>query len=196
MTALSVAPAPSVRPVLDRLGLHATIATEGHLPSIGSWSAWGGTEPWGRDFIFNRFGHGWHLDRRRFDALLRQTAQAAGAKSATAAVVASEALPTGGFRLHLAGGHEMTTRIVLDATGRSASFFLYEVRSKRRTVLGPPDAYAFNAEWSRDGLQVFFTKGARGKPPLGTDRIFWDGTGTGNVLQPNRCLTSVPPGLC
>ena len=113
---------PSVRPVLDRLGLRATIATEGHLPSVGSWSAWGGTEPWGRDFIFNRFGHGWHLDRRRFDALLRQTAQAAGAKSATAAVVASEALPTGGFRLHVAGGHEMTTRIVLDATGRSASF--------------------------------------------------------------------------
>jgi hypothetical protein len=64
-----------------------------------------------------------------------------------------------------------------DATGRSASFFLYEVRSKRRTVLGPADAYAFNAEWSRDGLQIFFSKGARGKPSLGTDRIFWDGTG-------------------
>ncbi len=26
--------------------------------------------------------------------------------------------------------------------------------------------------------------------------IFWDGTGTGNVLQPNRCVTSVPAGLC
>src|ERR1700742_1597555 len=113
---------PSVRPVLDRLGLRATVATEGHLRSIGSWSAWGGAEPWGRDFIFNRFGHGWHLDRRPFDALLRQTAQAAGARSATAAIVASDALPTGGFRLHLAGGHEMTARIVLDATGRSASF--------------------------------------------------------------------------
>ena len=113
---------PSVRPVLDRLGLHATIATEGHLPSIGSWSAWGGAEPWGRDFIFNRFGHGWHLDRRRFDALLRETAHAAGAQSTTATIVASDALPSGGFRLHLAGGQEMTAQIVLDATGRSASF--------------------------------------------------------------------------
>jgi hypothetical protein len=108
--------------VLDGLGLHATVATEGHLPSIGSWSAWGGTEPWGRDFIFNPFGHGWHLDRRRFDALLRATAHAAGAQPATATVVASDALPSGGFRLHLAGGHEMTAQIVLDATGRNASF--------------------------------------------------------------------------
>ncbi|HYA62383.1 MAG TPA: hypothetical protein VED66_04225 [Candidatus Sulfotelmatobacter sp.] len=64
-----------------------------------------------------------------------------------------------------------------DALGLNETFFLYEVRSKRRTILGPPDAYARNAEWSRDALQVFFTKGVPGKGPLATDRIFWDGTG-------------------
>ena len=64
-----------------------------------------------------------------------------------------------------------------DAMGLNEAFFLYEVRSKRRTVLGPPDAYARNAEWSRDALQIFFTKGVPGKGPLATDRIFWDGTG-------------------
>jgi parallel beta-helix repeat protein len=26
--------------------------------------------------------------------------------------------------------------------------------------------------------------------------IFWDGTGTGNVIRPNVCATSVPPGIC
>ncbi len=26
--------------------------------------------------------------------------------------------------------------------------------------------------------------------------LFWDGTGTGNVLQPNHCQTSTPDGLC
>ena len=26
--------------------------------------------------------------------------------------------------------------------------------------------------------------------------IFWDGTGTGNVLRPNNCDTSVPSRLC
>jgi hypothetical protein len=29
----------------------------------------------------------------------------------------------------------------------------------------------------------------------GTD-ILWDGTGTGNVLQPNLCAVSDPSGLC
>ena len=64
-----------------------------------------------------------------------------------------------------------------DVTGLNGSFFLYELRSRRRTVLGPPDAYARNAEWSRDALQIFFTRGVPDKPPLATDRIFWDTTG-------------------
>jgi uncharacterized membrane protein len=64
-----------------------------------------------------------------------------------------------------------------DAVGLNQTFFLYEVTSKRRTILGPSDAFARNAEWSRDGLQIFFTKGVPGKMPLVTDRIFWDGTG-------------------
>lgn len=64
-----------------------------------------------------------------------------------------------------------------DVKGLNETFFLYEVRSKRRTILGPPDAFARNAEWSRDGLQIFFTTGVPGKGLLATDRIFWDGTG-------------------
>ena len=64
-----------------------------------------------------------------------------------------------------------------DLMGLNQTFFLYEIRSKRRTVLGPADAFARNAEWSRDALQIFFTKGVPGKGPLVTDRIFWDGTG-------------------
>lgn len=65
----------------------------------------------------------------------------------------------------------------LDAMGLNQTFFLYEVRSKRRTILGPPDVFARNAEWSRDALQIFFTKGVPGKTALVTDRIFWDGSG-------------------
>jgi uncharacterized membrane protein len=64
-----------------------------------------------------------------------------------------------------------------DAMGLNATFFLYELKSKRRTILGPPDAFARNAEWSGDALQIFFTRGVPGKGPLATNRIFWDGTG-------------------
>lgn len=65
----------------------------------------------------------------------------------------------------------------VDAMGLASTFFLYEVRSKRRVILGPPDAFAKAAEWSRDGLQIFFTRGVPGKGPLVTNRIFWDGSG-------------------
>jgi uncharacterized membrane protein len=64
-----------------------------------------------------------------------------------------------------------------DQMGLNQTFFLYELRSHRRTILGPPDTFARNAEWSRDGLQIFFTHGVPGKGPLVTDRIFWDGSG-------------------
>jgi len=61
-----------------------------------------------------------------------------------------------------------------DSVGLNSTFFLYEVLSKRRTILGPADNYQRGAEWSRDGLQIFFTRGVPGKVPLSTWSIFWD----------------------
>lgn len=63
-----------------------------------------------------------------------------------------------------------------DAMGLNSGFFLYEVKSKRRVVLCPTDTFAKNGEWSRDGIQVYFTKTGPGAT-TGTYRIFWDGTG-------------------
>lgn len=60
--------------------------------------------------------------------------------------------------------------------GSAVGFGLYEIRSKRRTPLTPPNTYGQEAEWSRDGLQIFFTGPDPGKAPA-TFRIFWDGIG-------------------
>jgi len=60
--------------------------------------------------------------------------------------------------------------------GGAAGLALYEIRSKRRTMLTPPNMLAQDAEWSRDGLQIFFTGWEPGKSPA-TYRIFWDGIG-------------------
>ena len=60
--------------------------------------------------------------------------------------------------------------------GLNATCYLYEVRSKRSVSLCPPDSFSRAGEWSRDSLQVFFTRGVTGKGPLATNRIFWDGT--------------------
>jgi hypothetical protein len=55
-----------------------------------------------------------------------------------------------------------------------AGFFLYEIRSKRRVLLSPAEVLASDAEWSRDGVQVFFT--SHQKSGTVVDRIFWDGS--------------------
>jgi uncharacterized membrane protein len=64
----------------------------------------------------------------------------------------------------------------VDSMGLAAGFFLYELRSKRRSILCPPDQWGRSAEWSHDGLQVFFTGSDSLHRPV-IYRIFWDGTG-------------------
>ena len=71
-----------------------------------------------------------------------------------------------------------------DSVGLNSTFFLYEILSKRRTILGPADSYQRAAEWSRDGLQIFYTRGVPGKAPLATWSMFWDST------NPRRFNTS------
>jgi len=74
-----------------------------------------------------------------------------------------------------------------DTMSLNQSFFLYELHSKRRVILGPPDAFVRNAEWSRDALQIFFTRGVPGKGPQVTNRVFWDGT-TEKRFSPGNSL--------
>ena len=72
--------------------------------------------------------------------------------------------------------------------GNSPALLLYEIKSKRRVVLTPVGTWAESAEWSRDGLQIFFT-GTDSSKHAATYRMFWDGTslqkfaaGTGLVV--------------
>jgi uncharacterized membrane protein len=63
-----------------------------------------------------------------------------------------------------------------DRIGGSAGLLLYEIRSKRRVPMPTPNFSSQSAEWSRDGLQVFFTATDSAHHSV-TNRIFWDGTG-------------------
>jgi len=67
------------------------------------------------------------------------------------------------------------------STGSTAGFFLYEMRAKRRVILCPPEQSGRAAEWSRDGLQVFFSGSDSSHRPI-VYRIFWDATGLQRVL--------------
>jgi len=63
----------------------------------------------------------------------------------------------------------------VDSMGLAAGFFLYELRSKRRVVLSPPDEWARHAEWSRDSVQIFYTRRVSATSSS-TFRMLWDAT--------------------
>ena len=135
---------PLARLTLQRLGVWERFATDGHLPSHGNCSAWGTSQLAERNFLFEPYGHGWHLDRQRFDALLRAAAVATGARYCAARVSDCRFTPTNewclelmqettveqdGILFHLAGNKiptcstaQVTARFVVDATGRASWF--------------------------------------------------------------------------
>jgi hypothetical protein len=55
------------------------------------------------------------------------------------------------------------------------AIFLYELHTKRRVVLTQPEQSAHHGEWSRDGVQVFYTANVSSGVSM-TYRVFWDGS--------------------
>ncbi|HKW33501.1 MAG TPA: hypothetical protein VJN92_10890 [Candidatus Acidoferrum sp.] len=74
--------------------------------------------------------------------------------------------------------------------GLAGGLFFYEFRSRRRAVLAIPSLSATDAEWSRDGFQIFFT-GTDSSRRKSAYRVFWDGIG----LQKYAAGTSLVVGL-
>ncbi len=62
------------------------------------------------------------------------------------------------------------------ATQPGQAFFLFEIHSKRRVLLSPSNLACSFAEWSRDGLQIFFTCREPSSTAMTIYKMFWDGT--------------------
>jgi 2-polyprenyl-6-methoxyphenol hydroxylase-like FAD-dependent oxidoreductase len=92
---------PGVQPLLERLGVWSAFLEQEHMPAHGTAACWGSAQVEDHPFLFHPFGSGWHLDRARFDALLR----------ARVRLVA-------GRGLELADGTQLRARFIVDATGR------------------------------------------------------------------------------
>jgi flavin-dependent dehydrogenase len=112
---------PAARPLLQSLGLWERFLAAGHLPSHGNRSAWGLPELRDADFIFDPHGHGWHLDRAAFDAMLVSAAEEAGAGRGPATRVLGWEPGHGTLRMHDGRGPVvLQARRVLDCSGRSS----------------------------------------------------------------------------
>jgi flavin-dependent dehydrogenase len=118
--------APAVRPLLRDLGVLGRFLADGHLPCYGNVSAWGSSEAQFTDFVFNPHGHGWHVDRVRFDAMLRDEARGCGAAVLSDARFTSAEQEKDGWRITLRMGdawqcsEQVQTGWLIDATGRRA----------------------------------------------------------------------------
>src|SRR5262249_52412441 len=70
---------PAARRLLADMGLLQEFLRERNLPCHGNRAFWGGQRMTETDFLRDTDGHGWHIDRTRFDAWLRRVAVARGA---------------------------------------------------------------------------------------------------------------------
>lgn len=114
---------PAARRLLLDMGLLKSFLEQEHEPWHGNRTVWGNAEPQEMDFLRNPDGHGWHLDRRRFELWLGAAAMARGAELMRSASV--EKLERDGDRWLAVlktrdGPRVIAANLIIDAGGRAA----------------------------------------------------------------------------
>lgn len=117
---------PAAKPILQHLDLWERFIADGHLTSYGNCSAWGSGELVNQSFVFNPYGTGWHLDRKRFDQMLLSAVIKAEAKLLSPATITDCQQTDSVWRLELvfAGKDRLVVNadFVVDASGRNSWF--------------------------------------------------------------------------
>jgi flavin-dependent dehydrogenase len=117
---------PTVRGVLEQLGLWERFVAEGHVPAYGTCAAWGSDELYENEFIYHPAGRGWHLNRSRFDRMLAREAADRGVNTYSGHKFVSSRRNSDGWLIKARAeqGSEacVEASFVIDATGRRAAF--------------------------------------------------------------------------
>ena len=112
-----------INPLLRRLGAWEAFLASAPLESPGTISAWGSASPSETDFVTNRYGNGWHVDRNAFDAALCDLAAREGVHVHAATTVSGcrrdAADGTWTVSTLNADAGLIRARFVVDATGRN-----------------------------------------------------------------------------
>ena len=109
----------AARRLFRDMGLLESFLAEGHAPCYGNRSVWGDGQPQEVDALRDPDGHGWHLDRVRFERWLRDAAASRGAHLIAPATVGRIERDGDAWRVET---EAMTLRasLLLDAAGRTA----------------------------------------------------------------------------
>ncbi len=114
---------PAAQRLLADMGLLNEFMAESHLPCLGNRAIWGHATPSEADFLHDLDGHGWHIDRARFDTWLRHIAVRRGAVLMMPARLDAITRDGARWRVMLTsenGSTELSTAVVIDCGGRAA----------------------------------------------------------------------------
>lgn len=121
---------PEANRLFQALGIAQDFFAEQHAPCHGSCSWWGSDKRGYNDALLHPLGHGWHLERARFNRFLARQARLRGTEVLLrASLAASAPADGGGFALQLMLGDPAHPRpaaihagTVVDASGTRAVF--------------------------------------------------------------------------
>ena len=119
--------APDSRPLLEQLGVLSAFMDAGHQVCRGSHDSWGSDAVGFKDFSGHIHGHGWQVERQRFDALLARQAAVRGVAVCLGwRLRDAVAFVDGGYQIELRDDDQqertLSARIVVDASGQAAAF--------------------------------------------------------------------------
>lgn len=112
---------PAARRLLTDMGLWERFLGERHAPWYHNRAVWGSAEAYETDFVRDPEGHGWHLDRARFESWLRHIAVERGTILLAPARLLAINHCNGAWRICLdtpSGRREAVSRFLIDAGGR------------------------------------------------------------------------------
>lgn len=113
---------PEVRVPLAALGVWEEFLAAGHLSAAGNHAFWGEGTGHYKDFLFNPYGNGWHIDRTQFDTMLQRSAHTTGAtihRGVKRIRVEREASRWSLMWREASDWQAATAKFVADATGRA-----------------------------------------------------------------------------
>lgn len=117
---------PRTKTVFNRLKILEDFLKEEHLPCYGTCSYWGSDQKGFNDSILSPYGHGWHLDRRKFNLFLSKQCTKSGVEVQLNATF-EQSRPCGDGSVEIDFLQEGTrssvlAKVVVDASGPKSVF--------------------------------------------------------------------------
>ncbi len=111
---------PDALALLDALGLEGQFRDAGHARCYCNQSIWGSSDIRYSDFLNHPAGHGWHIDRNAFEAMLQREARRRGADVVCPGRVSQTEWNGHLWNVRLTDGSEFQSAFLVDATGRNS----------------------------------------------------------------------------